>query len=40
MATSQQPSQAKVLKILPNFSDYPLYRIFGRMYEALNIDKK
>jgi hypothetical protein len=27
-------------KILQNFSDSPSHRIFGHMYEALNIDKK
>jgi hypothetical protein len=27
-------------KILPKFSDSPSHRIFERMHEALNIDKK
>jgi hypothetical protein len=27
-------------KILPEFSDFPSHRIFERMHEALNIDKK
>jgi hypothetical protein len=27
-------------KILPKFSDFPSHRIFERMHEALNIDKK
>jgi hypothetical protein len=27
-------------KILPKFSDSSSHRIFTRMYEALNIDKK
>jgi hypothetical protein len=27
-------------KHCPNFSDSPSHQIFGRMYEALNIDKK
>jgi hypothetical protein len=27
-------------KNLPKFSDFPSHRIFKRMHEALNIDKK
>jgi hypothetical protein len=29
-----------MLKILPKFLDSPSHRIFKRMHEALNIDKK